>query len=377
MNFHRNVVVANDSFLHFFKQFRDHIYARSSVSEWTPGGPFSDNFYNPNVEARRGIASSSFSEVLTEEDKSVLNSRVDETTSKFHPDLLNEISCIDAASFRDFFTELLELVREHYPKEGCDNPMLGFKMSWLEDFIPPMLRAFPEFKVLLLYRDVRAIAASQNAKAEKRPYLFYARHWRKSIASLLAFTDSSYEFSDRVLPVCYEKLVSAPEAEARRICGFLNLEFDPAMTDVSSQVDQTTGSNWTPNSSYGEQEGIFTSSVERWKQLLTNEQIAFLEYLCAPELTYLGYDLVTDGDGEFRGPTMEPPEDELVPWLQGAPESAHISDMSIWNLQMEREALRRRVLSGDEDVSNNLMLQLFIYPECFAAISEAYRRLNG
>ncbi|QGY40883.1 hypothetical protein GM415_12335 [Pseudodesulfovibrio cashew] len=378
MNFHSEVVVANDSFLHFFRRFRDRAYSSHATHDWTPGGPFKDNFLNPNVAARLAIAGSDLSERLSPEDLDALNNRVDDTTAKFHPGLLEDIARIWADTFAGFFEELMVLVARSYPKQGCADPVVGFKMSWLEEFIPAMLRAFPDFKVLLLYRDVRAVAASQNAKEEKRPYLFYARNWRKSVASLIAFTNPASGLADRVLPVCYESLVDEPEKQARRICDFLGLEYDPAMIDVSSNVDQTTGTNWESNSSYGQQQGIFTSSVDRWKQTLTPDQIDFLEYLCGPELHYLGYELVgrhrTASD--FPLPDMEPNEAELVSWLRGEPESAHLTDASKWKQVLENEEMRRAVLAGSESLDGDGVVQFFLYPEALAVLSEAYADLS-
>jgi hypothetical protein len=78
----------------------------------------------------------------------------------------------------------------------------------------------------------------------------------------------------------YESLVEDPRAAVRRICDFIGEDFEEEMLNVK-----------THNSSARvDARGIFSSSVGKWRQQLTEEEIFIAQQIAGRELQRLGYE---------------------------------------------------------------------------------------
>jgi len=95
-----------------------------------------------------------------------------------------------------------------------------------------MLR--PErMRILHLVRDGRAVAASAMRRHDNMSAAMAARIWKRDNQNLRMMLRT---VPDRLkLGVRYEALCEDPAAELRRVCGFLELEFDPAMLTLWSR----------------------------------------------------------------------------------------------------------------------------------------------
>jgi hypothetical protein len=83
-------------------------------------------------------------------------------------------------------------------------------------------------------------------------------------------------YPTRYLFVRYETLASTPIPTLRHICAFLDEDYDAAML----RMDAVTGDgDWDGNSSFGSLEPgtISTSSIGRYRSVLTQRQIAFIQ----------------------------------------------------------------------------------------------------
>ena len=78
---------------------------------------------------------------------------------------------------------------------------------------------------------------------------------------------------NHLLEVRYEDLIADPEKELRRVCEFIELDFDPAMTDPPDRdrIEAALG------------------AVGSWRERLEPEQLEAFEEVAGPMLDELGY----------------------------------------------------------------------------------------
>ncbi|MCH2147764.1 MAG: hypothetical protein MK073_08110, partial [Phycisphaerales bacterium] len=97
-----------------------------------------------------------------------------------------------------------------------------------------------------------------------------------------------------------------PVGEIELACEFLNLPDSPSSFNMDGFKDYE-GNPWAANSSFGSKSGINNSSVGKYSQNLTEEQINLIEACCWPELKSIGYELnISRSDvGECIGKGIE------------------------------------------------------------------------
>jgi hypothetical protein len=131
---------------------------------------------------------------------------------------------------------------------------------------------FPHAKAVGCIRDPRDFLCSykyywrkvidgKRMKALYHPVLT-SLLWQGSANILLNHVDKCCQ--GRLIIVRYESLVRKPEDEIRRICHFLGLEFSDEMLWIESHNSSFEGSA-SP--------GIFTTSMGRWRSVLSPEEI--------------------------------------------------------------------------------------------------------
>jgi hypothetical protein len=109
--------------------------------------------------------------------------------------------------------------RQGKPRWGDKSPGYGWRMR-------PIDRLLPEAHFIHLIRDGRDVGLSmraQNSRLKSTPKL--ARHWAKRVRK----TRRQGGKARRYMELRYEDLVTDPEPHLRRICEFIDLEFDAAM----------------------------------------------------------------------------------------------------------------------------------------------------
>ena len=131
---------------------------------------------------------------------------------------------------------------------------------------------FPNAKAVGFVRDPRDFLCSYKhywrtlLNSNRMKALFHpvitSLLWRGS--SNLLLTHASKCCRDRLIIVRYESLVQRPEEEIRRICYFLGFDYSDKMLKIESH----NSSFELPSSS-----GIFSSSIGRWRTLLSPEEI--------------------------------------------------------------------------------------------------------
>lgn len=152
-----------------------------------------------------------------------------------------------------------------------------------------ILGLFPGAKFVVCVRDVRDFMLSYSGRwqvttPEHRERLRALYHpvltamlWKSTVHRALRL--HAAEGPQRVLLLRYEDLVQEPEGAVRRLCGFLDIDFEPGMLAVGGHNSSRTDV----------QAGIFTDSVGRWRKELPAEDAWLGERVAGPLLEQLGY----------------------------------------------------------------------------------------
>ena len=155
-----------------------------------------------------------------------------------------------------------------------------------------------------LIRDGRDVAVSRGARAVKRgreatPARVEAETWRRRIEGARAEAEGVAHY----LELRYEDLIANAEGELRKVCGFIDLEFDPAMlayheraserlselTDLPGKRGKTRPGSERIAAHALTSEPPRADRVERWRSEMTRQEIADYEDVAGDLLAGLGY----------------------------------------------------------------------------------------
>jgi len=165
--------------------------------------------------------------------------------------------------------------------------------------IDELLTAFPEAKVVCLVRDPRAVVASYkdwhgaaarrgvtespeleaDRERSRRSYnaVLMSLLWRGVVRA--SFAALERHGAERVRVERFERLAASPEQEVRELCGWLDLEYEPALLEIP-----------VVNSSYATSgAGVSSEPVERWRERLSPSEVGIVQSVCEPLLSQLGY----------------------------------------------------------------------------------------
>jgi len=155
--------------------------------------------------------------------------------------------------------------------------------------IPELVGMFPEAVFVHLIRDGRNVALSRRAVAWGSDRFDEAvLSWREQVRAARRAARRLGLSPDRYLEVRYEHLVTDPEEVARRVCGFLHLDFDPCMLDTSAKADEIIGQVLDP----AEHQNLRlppTPGLRDWRAEMTPREVALFEALAGGTLADFGY----------------------------------------------------------------------------------------
>lgn len=188
---------------------------------------------------------------------------------------------LDEGELADILRKLTEVIA------GEGGRGYGTKETLVEEFIPYYISC--GIKVILIIRDPRDVITSLNFGkgteygGQHRPTLFHIRNWRKSIALANTFMDSKMMLSIR-----YEDLLNNQTETLGKICRFLDVE-NFKENHFEDGIRTSGGKTWEGNSSTGQKSGIDSANFAKYKKFLSEQQIHYIEQMCAPEMLTIGY----------------------------------------------------------------------------------------
>lgn len=345
---HDEIVCASDPYRPFFNCLRDSVAGEIGVSvpSYAPlGSYFCDDDQRRLFEA---VQQCSLDRPF-DRDADELLTRIRSHGRQFSPRIINNLRAVEGDSFEAVYRNLLSKVPEQY---GTGNERVtATKEVWSTEFVPALAETFPECKFVLVVRDPRAVAASNNVNQGRRyPWTFLARQWRK-IAILSWVYDTDEELCDRVHVLRYEDLVESPRETATDMCEFLDLPLDEDILDPSNFVDGR-GEQWLQNTSYDDGGASFnTESIDKWQDTLDDRTISFLEQCCYPAMTRFGYEFSSScrfglTDELLLDPPVVKPE-EMADWIR-----SYYPNRSVLSVQSElgTEYVRQRMLLCDDEI---------------------------
>ena len=212
---------------------------------------------------------------------------------------LDELTSV-ARQNRDHYA-LFPLVNDHLAR-------LAGKSRWLEKtpshvfHIDTIARHVPNAQFVEVVRDPRDVLASKKTRrqtvwsdrhpAEQRP----RKHLEKGYdpfwdslswkAAVSAGRSAQSRHRPQQHTIHYEKLVADPTTAIRALCAFLQLEFEPAMLEVSGW----NTADWEARKDR-RTTGITTYSVGRWHETLTGAEVAVCQLVAAGPMRQLDYAL--------------------------------------------------------------------------------------
>lgn len=181
--------------------------------------------------------------------------------------------------------------QEMPPEAGGKRPFV--KENNVHRLLPFLVDCFPDAQFLFQVRDPRDFLASAKARRERwlgnkfgslREAL---RVWREDQEGGLAAL--SLLGPGKVTLLRYEDLLADPEAQLRRVCGFLGLAFDPAMlsfheTEAASRLAGTHGARENVG------RPLITNNAAKYRKALSKSEIRMVETHLGDLMDRFGYE---------------------------------------------------------------------------------------
>ena len=96
----------------------------------------------------------------------------------------------------------------------------------------------------------------------------------------------------RLMIIKYEDLVTNPNLYLKKICKFLQINFNKNMTNPNKYYDFVTKKNWIPHSAFNSKfPKLNNKPMHKWKKYLTKYQVKSIEFLCHNEMRSMNYKL--------------------------------------------------------------------------------------
>lgn len=152
--------------------------------------------------------------------------------------------------------------------------------------LPLIKRLYPEARFVHIVRDVRDYCLSVQSAWKKNP-LRAAQRWVDGLRRARA---DAAPFTADVLDLRFEDLISDPQAQLRRVCDFIGVEFDDAMLTLDRTFELR-----------GDAKGLRTikrDNTEKWRTRMAPRLRERIERIAGEELARQGYPV------DYSGPTQ-------------------------------------------------------------------------
>ena len=185
------------------------------------------------------------------------------------------------------FPDAVRVVFDHYASSRGKN-RYGDKTPLYITFIEPIARLLPETRFVHLVRDGRDVTLAYLER-DKGPgdIAEAAFHWRLRVtrgheAGMALGPERYQEYR-------YEDLIDDPEGVVRRICDFLDLDFDPVMLDYQENSARFLAEAKNP----GDHQHLTmapTKGLIDWRTSMSPDDLALFEAIAGDALQELGYE---------------------------------------------------------------------------------------
>jgi hypothetical protein len=343
LDVHPEISFASDPYRPFFNHLRSQLAQENNLTDFiSPDLPLSSYFCDgPETELMNVIQRSHLKRSITRKQLRKLIFAMAKRALPFSPLVAKRMKELNGKTYAQLYERMMKLIQECYGKQNAK--IVGHKEVWCTEFTAPLHRTFPNMRFIFLIRDPRAVCASNNVTKAKYSWLFLIRQWRKLAAMAWLFS-TSYETKKLTLMIKYEDLILKPEQTAQKICAFLGVRFQKSMIDGQNFRDGNR-KQWLQNSSYGAGTSISRKFENQWKEVLSKEEIRFIEMFCYPDMELFGYERSLKKMAEFGLLDVLNPlvvkQEELSLWIRNLSNDEPIKNL----VEMMKEFVRRGILN--------------------------------
>jgi hypothetical protein len=294
--------------------------------------------------------------IITSRDLDVLFEDIKNYTGQMTSGVEKFRTKVREGKFLEVFDSLIKLLDHH----SIGTQYAGVKEILCEEFIPYFTGQ--RIKSMIIVRDPRDIICSLNFGKGKeytgdmRPLLYSLRLWRKSVAYAIC-----YRNEQNFLSIRYEDLVLQTESTLKKVTSFLEIpsfqskEYSVPLKDQNDKL-------WKGNSSHGMYSHINAGSIGKYKELLDDASIQYIENVCYPEMKYLDYPFKHEHHDINQISAYK------EPFLTGRKNFSPGFSSDAENISMEirrfNSLSERKLLSKEEH------RQLFLFPEVYAELKK-------
>jgi len=181
----------------------------------------------------------------------------------------------EGVGYEAFFLSLLRYFAHTQGKRRC-----GEKTPRHALITEALCEWYPGASIIHMVRDPRDVVASfLRMPWADHNVLGNARLWvRFNLAARRSRHRPNY------LLVRYEQLVTQPEQELRRICTFVGEDYSADM--LVPNYDPTADRPWLRRA----EEPVNTERLGKWREQLTEDQVALIEWMVRPHMQTFGYE---------------------------------------------------------------------------------------
>jgi hypothetical protein len=227
----------------------------------------------------------------------------------FHLDadeLRSRISAVDPPNAADVIRAFYLLYAEREGKRRYGDKTPGYVQEMLR-----IQRVLPEARFIHIVRDGRDVSLSHlRMNWGPETYAESARLWRNRIRKARKQAPNV----DHYMEVHFEDLVGDTEGVLRRVCDFVELEFDPVMLDYHERAEgrlkekarELPRKNRPPQPAEARMESHRLAKepprsdrIGMWRERMTPDEVAEYEAVAGDMLVELGYELGSEA-GERR-----------------------------------------------------------------------------
>ena len=152
-----------------------------------------------------------------------------------------------------------------------------------------LIEMFPDALFLHLVRDPRdGVASMQQVNFFSDDAVFNALARRKAMTKGLDILEKNVPPEQR-LTLRYEDLVTDPEPTIRAVCAFIGEDYEPGMHQFHETSHHHMKERAATEFNVKATQPITNDTVESWRERLTAEQAAVVEYICADQIKQFGY----------------------------------------------------------------------------------------
>jgi hypothetical protein len=152
-------------------------------------------------------------------------------------------------------------------------------------FVDQIVSWFPDARVVWVVRDGRDVALSFRRAQFTHNWIWV--HCHRWIHAARALRAARRRHGRRIHVVRYEDFLAHPESETRKLCAFLDVDFDPSQLEAGPADDLVTPEERVHKA--GANDRPDPGQADKWKRIPSAEAAA-LTWVMREELVQLGYD---------------------------------------------------------------------------------------